>query len=125
MTKEEMIAKFKTWYPQFADKPTNIIDMAYDFASNRVKSNIWTNLYDEGFMALMAHIIYMRVGGSDGGPIEQIQLTATSKSVGKLSVGYSDNSASKYMDAGEFSLSVYGRRYFDLRSLVSPTGRVF
>ena len=56
MTKEEMIAKFKTWYPQFADKPTNIIDMAYDFASNRVKSNIWTNLYDEGFMALMAHI---------------------------------------------------------------------
>ena len=54
-----MIAKFKAWYPQFADKPTNIIDMAYDFASNRVKSNIWTNLYDEGFMALMAHIIFM------------------------------------------------------------------
>ena len=68
MTKEEMIAKFNTWYPQFADKPTNIIDMAYDFASNRVKSNIWTNLYEEGFMALMAHIIYMRTGGANGNP---------------------------------------------------------
>ena len=119
-----MIAKFKTWYPQFADKPTNIIDMAYDFASNRVKSNIWTNLYDEGFMALMAHIIYMRTGGANGNPIESIPLTATSKSVGKLSIGYSDQGATNYANAGEYALSIYGRHYFDLRALVSPTGMV-
>ena len=124
MTKEEMIAKFKTWYPQFADKPTNIIDIAYDFASNRVKSNIWTNLYDEGFMALMAHIIYMRTGAKDGNPIETIPLTATSKSVGKLSIGYSDQGATNYANAGEYALSIYGRHYFDLRALVSPTGMI-
>lgn len=125
MTKEEMIAKFKVWYPQFADKPADIISMAYDLANNRVKANIWTNLYEEGFMALMAHIIWSRTGGKDGNPIETIPLTATSKSVGKLSIGYSDQGATNYANAGEYALSIYGRHYFDLRALVSPTGRVF
>lgn len=124
MTKEEMIAKFKVWYPQFADKPSDIISMAYDLANNRVKSNIWTNLYDEGFMALMAHIIYMHTGGKDGNPIETIPMTATSKTVGKLSIGYSDQGAANYANAGEFALSIYGRLYVDLRSLVSPMGMV-
>ena len=119
-----MIAKFKVWYPQFADKPADIISMAYDFASNRVKANIWTNLYEEGFMALMAHIIYMRTGGKDGNPIETIPMTATSKTVGKLSIGYSDQGAANYANAGEFALSIYGRLYVDLRSLVSPMGMV-
>ena len=125
MTKEEMIAKFKIWYPQFSDKPEEIISMAYDLANNRVKANIWTNLYEEGFMALMAHIIFMRTGGANGNPIENIPLTATSKTVGKLSIGYTDQGATRYADAGEFGLSIYGRLYFDLRALVSPTGRVF
>lgn len=124
MTKEEMIAKFKVWYPQFVDKPADIISMAYDFASNRVKANIWTNLYEEGFMALMAHIIYMRTGAKDGNPIETIPMTATSKTVGKLSIGYSDQGAANYANAGEFALSIYGRLYVDLRSLVSPMGMV-
>lgn len=124
MTKEEMIAKFKVWYPQFADKPVDIISMAYDLANNRVKANIWTNLYEEGFMALMAHIIYMRTGAKDGNPIETIPMTATSKTVGKLSIGYSDQGATNYANAGEFALSIYGRHYVDLRSLVSPMGMV-
>lgn len=124
MTKEEMIAKFKVWYPQFADKPADIISMAYDLANNRVKANIWTNLYEEGFMALMAHIIWSRTGGKDGNPIETIPMTATSKAVGKLSIGYSDQGAANYANAGEFALSIYGRLYVDLRSLVSPTGMV-
>lgn len=124
MTKEEMIAKFKIWYPQFADKPDEIISMAYDLANNRVKEGIWTNLYEEGFMALMAHIIYMRTGGKDGGMIEVVPMQASSKSIGKISVGYTDQGAAKYADAGEFALSIYGRHYFDLRSLVSPTGMV-
>lgn len=119
-----MIAKFKVWYPQFVDKPADIISMAYDFASNRVKANIWTNLYEEGFMALMAHIIYMRTGAKDGNPIETIPMTATSKTVGKLSIGYSDQGAANYANAGEFALSIYGRLYVDLRSLVSPMGMV-
>lgn len=125
MTKEEMIAKFKIWYPQFADKPELIISMAYDFADKRIKESVWTNLYEEGFMALMAHTIYMRTGGKDGNPIDTIPLTATSKSVGKLSIGYTDQGAAKYIDAGEFALSIYGRLYWDLRSMVKPTGRVF
>lgn len=124
MTKEEMVAKFKVWYPQFADKPADIIGMAYDLANNRVKANIWTNLYEEGFMALMAHIIYMRTGAKDGNPIETIPMTATSKTVGKLSIGYSDQGATNYANAGEFALSIYGRLYVDLRSLVSPMGMV-
>lgn len=124
MTKEEMIDKFKVWYPQFADKPVDIISMAYDLANNRVKANIWTNLYEEGFMALMAHIIWSRTGGKDGNPIETIPMTATSKTVGKLSIGYSDQGAANYANAGEFALSIYGRLYVDLRSLVSPMGMV-
>lgn len=125
MTKEEMIERFKIWYPQFADKPDLIISMAYDFASNRIKENVWTNLYEEGFLALMAHIVYMRTGAKDGNPIETIPLTATSKTVGKLSVGYTDQGATNYANAGEFALSIYGRLYWDLRSMVTPTGRVF
>ena len=124
MTKEEMIAKLKVWYPQFADKPADIISMAYDLSNNRVKANIWTNLYEEGFMALMAHIIYMRTGAKDGNPIETIPMTATSKTVGKLSIGYSDQGAANYANAGELALSIYGRLYVDLRSLVSPMGMI-
>lgn len=122
MSKEEMIAKFKLWYPQLASKPENIIDMAYELASNRVKANIWTNLYEEGFLALMAHTVYMRTL-----PENQqgtVNLQATSKTVGKLSVGYTDTNATKYATAGEYALSSYGRAYFDLRAMVSPTGRV-
>lgn len=125
MTKEEMIAKFKIWYPQFADKPDLIISMAYDFAAKRIKENVWTNLYEEGFLALMAHIVYMRTGAKDGNPIDTIPLTTTSKTVGKLSVGYTDQGATNYANAGEFALSIYGRLYWDLRSMVTPTGRVF
>ena len=75
-------------------------------------------------MALMAHIIYMRTGAKDGNPIETIPMTATSKTVGKLSISYSDQGATNYANAGEFALSIYGRHYVDLRSLVSPTGMI-
>lgn len=125
MTKQEMIKRFKIWYPQFANKPDLIISMAYDFADKRIKEGVWTNLYEEGFLALMAHIVYMRTGGKDDNPIETIPLTATSKTVGKLSVGYTDQGATNYANAGEFALSIYGRLYWDLRGMIKPTGRVF
>lgn len=124
MTKEEMIAEFKLWFPELADTDESIINLSYKLTSNAVKESVWTNLYEEGFLYRMAHIVKMRSGGKDGGAIDTIPLTATSKTVGKLSIGYSDNSLGSYADAGEFGLTVYGRHYFDIRKNVTPTGRV-
>lgn len=124
MNKEEMIAKFKIFFPELANTDPALLDLCYDLANSRVKAGIWKQHYVEGFLYLMAHYVVMRTGGKDGGPITEAPLTATSKTVGKLSIGYSDTSGASYADAGEFAWTVYGKHYYDLRKLIRPTGIV-
>lgn len=124
MTKEEMIAEFKLWFPELSEKDESVINLAYKLADNAIKKGVWRNLYEEGFLYRMAHIVQMRTGGANGGAIDTTPMVATSKTVGKLSIGYSDTSAASYADAGEFAYTIYGKHYFDLRKNIKPTGRV-
>lgn len=124
MTKEEMIAEFKLWFPELANTDQATLDIAYKLTDNAVKPSAWRGLYEEGFLYRMAHIAKMRTGGKNGGAIDATQLAATSKTVGKLSIGYSDLNGASYADAGEFALTTYGKHYFDVRKNVAPTGMV-
>ena len=123
MTKEEMIAEFKLWFPELASNDA-VIEIAYKLCLV-LPAGIWREHYEEGFLYRMAHIVHMRSKGANGGNITDIQLQATSKTVGKLSVGYTDPSAADYSGAGEWGTTVYGRRYwYLLKYVIKPTGRV-
>lgn len=124
MTKDELIAEFKLWFPELSTH-TGAIEIAYKLTNRALKASVWREHYEEGFLYRMAHIVKMRTGGKDGGNVADIQLQATSKTVGKLSIGYTDPSAADYAGAGEYGLTVYGRHYWYLiKYVIKPTGRV-
>ena len=62
----------------------------------------------------------------DAGKDAPIALQATSKTVGKLSIGYGAGASdSSYADAGEYALTMYGRHYwFLVKNVIKPTGQI-
>lgn len=124
MTKEEMIAEFKLWFPELADND-GVINIAYKLTLSALSASVWGQHYEEGFLYRMAHIVKMRTSGKNGGNLTDIPLTATNKTVGKLSIGYSDSSAADYAGAGEYGLTLYGRHYWSLvKRVIKPTGMI-
>ncbi|EQC1411726.1 DUF4054 domain-containing protein [Providencia rettgeri] len=110
---------FLTRYPEFTKTEQPRIELALQDASNQMSRKVWGKLYEQGQHALAAHLLYQsgaltRSGHSNGKPIQ----TATSKSAGGLSVGYSAPDAGFGANHDGYASSSYGQEYIRLRKLV-------
>lgn len=117
---------FNLMFTELASTPNNVFDFFYDDVVKKIKPSIWHQHWVEGMAYRIAHSIAMRNKIKDAGENAPIALQATSKTVGKLSIGYGANvSDTSYTDAGEYALTMYGRRYwYLLKYVIKPTGQV-
>ena len=117
---------FNLMFTELESTPNNVFDFFYDDVAKKIKPSIWHQHWVEGMAYRIAHSIAMRNKLTDAGENAPIALQATSKTVGKLSIGYGAGaSESSYTDAGEYALTMYGRRYWDLvKNVIKPTGKV-
>ncbi|PHM54538.1 DUF4054 domain-containing protein [Xenorhabdus sp. KK7.4] len=111
---------FPTRYPEFASVDKHRIELALQDAADQMSSKVWGKLYEQGRQALAAHFLYVsgaltRRGHSNGKPVQ----TATSKSAGGLSIGYSAPDAGFSANHEGYASSTYGQTYLRLRKLVS------
>ncbi|CAQ85200.1 MULTISPECIES: DUF4054 domain-containing protein [Photorhabdus] len=112
--------EFLIRYPEFAKVDILRIEIALQDAANQVSSKVWGKLYEQGFHALAAHLLYVsgaltKSGNSNGKPVQ----IATSQSAGGLSVGYSSPDSGFSANHDGYASSTYGQAYLRLRKLVS------
>jgi hypothetical protein len=117
---------FDLMFTALENTTDEVFTFFYDDVVKKIKPSIWQQHWVEGMAYRIAHAIAMRNNLTDAGENAPIALQATSKTVGKLSIGYGANVAdSSYTDAGEYALTMYGRRYwFLVKNVIKPTGVV-
>lgn len=122
----DFLAKFRIAFPELSNAPDERVLYFYELAQNSMSATVWGKQYEEGILNLVAHMLVMKYGKDGNGlPITDVQQEVTSKTVGKLSKGMSSRNSDIYAGAGDYALTVYGRRYWELLSLIKPTGRVY
>lgn len=122
----DFLEKFRIAFPELTEAPDERVLYFYELAQNSVSATVWGKQYEEGILNLVAHMLVMKYGKDGNGlPITDVQQEVTSKTVGKLSKGMSSRNSDIYAGAGDYALTVYGRRYWELLSLIKPTGRVY
>lgn len=117
---------FDLVFTKLKDTEDAVFNFFYDDVIKKIKKSIWQQHWVEGMAYRIAHAIAMRNKLDDAGENAPIELQATSKTVGKLSIGYGANvSDSSYTDAGEYALTMYGRHYwFLVKNVIKPMGQV-
>lgn len=119
------LEQFRIAWPELSAVTDDRVEFFYKLAQNSMSAPVWGSLYDEGILNLVAHMIVIRYGkDGNGSPITNAPQEATSKTVGKLSKGMSSRNSGIYTDAGDYALTPYGRRYWELLQLIKPTLRV-
>ncbi|QQP86939.1 DUF4054 domain-containing protein [Entomomonas asaccharolytica] len=114
-----LLDDFRARYPEFDSISDGRINVFIEDAQLQVSAKIWGKLYQQGVLALAAHLLKSNPNangsgsGGNGSPFP-----VSNKSAGSLSIGYavptvSDNDDSSYM------LTIYGQRYLQLRKLVA------
>lgn len=111
--------EFTTRYPEFASTPPERIACALQDAENQMSRKVWNKLFEQGYHALAAHLLYAsgaltKSGNTNGKPLK----TATSVSAGGLSVGYSAPDTGFGANHDGYASSSYGQEYIRLRKLV-------
>lgn len=110
--------EFTVRYPEFASVAPARIEGALQDAENQMSRKVWNKLYEQGFHALAAHLLYasgaLSKTGGTGKPVQ----TVTSRSVGGISVGYSAPDAGFGANHDGYASSSYGQEYLRLRKLV-------
>lgn len=126
MTDDEFLDDFRIAFDELNSAPDKRILFFYSLAQNQMSQKYWANLYKEGVLNLTAHFLTMKYGldGNSTKPNLTVQQEVTSKTIGKLSKGMSSKNSSTYANAGDYALTTYGRRYWELSQLVRPTGMV-
>lgn len=113
---------FRMYFPELSNAPDDRVTFFMNIAKNSISATRWGGLYDEGLLNLTAHLLTMRFGkDGNGSPITSAPQGATSKTVGKLSKGLESRNSGLYANAGDYALTVYGRRYWELLQLIKPT----
>jgi hypothetical protein len=116
------LEKFRMYFPELSEAPDDRVVFFSDIAKNSISAKYWGNLYDEGLLNLTAHLLTSRFGkNGNGDPVTNAPQGATSKTVGKLSKGLESRNSGIYANAGDYALTVYGRRYWELLQLIKPT----
>ncbi|MEG0280630.1 MAG: DUF4054 domain-containing protein [Morganella sp. (in: enterobacteria)] len=111
--------EFLIRYPEFAKVAQSRIDVAIEDAGNQMSSKVWRKLFEQGHHALAAHLLYVsgaltKKGNSNGAPVQ----SATSKTAGGLSIGYSAPDSGFAANHNGYASSTYGQEYLRLRKLV-------
>lgn len=123
MTNEEFLSNFRIAFPELSEAPDERVLYFYKLAQNSMSATVWAKQYEEGILNLVAHMLTMKYGtNGNGAPIVDVPQEVTSKTVGKLSKGMGSRNSDKYAGSGDYALTVYGRRYWELLMLIKPTG---
>lgn len=122
----DFLAQFRLAYPELSTAPDERVTFFYELAQNSMSASVWAAQYKEGILSLTAHMMTMKYGlNGNGTPINTVQQETTSKAIGKLSKGVGSKNSGVYANAGDYALTVYGRRYWELLMLIKPTGRIY
>ena len=125
MTNNEFIAKFRIAFPELSAALDERVLYFYSLAQDEMNAGVWANLYEQGILNLVAHMLVGRYGSNgNGSPNTAVQQEVTSKTVAKLSKGMASRNSDIYAGAGDYAFTVYGRRYWELLQKIKPTGMV-
>lgn len=110
---------FTKRYPEFTEVDPDRIKIALDDAENQMSRKVWGKLFEQGHHALAAHLLYAsgaltKKGSTNGAPVQ----TATSKTAGGISIGYSAPDSGFAANHDGYASSIYGQEYLRLRKLV-------
>lgn len=114
-----LLNAFRARYPEFDTVPDERISVRIEDAQAQVSAKIWGKLYQQGVLALAAHLLKRTPnanGNSSGGNGEPFAVS--NKSAGSLSIGYAVPTVSDDDDS-TYTLTIYGQRYLELRKLVA------
>ena len=114
-------ADFLNKFPEFSNVVLARIDLALDEAKLQVTEKIWGRFYEVGVLHLAAHILAMQGALSTEAtnspqPLREI----STKAVGNLSVSYTSGKTGFESESGSYYLTKYGRRFLELKKLVTP-----
>ena len=88
MTSEEFLAKFRIAFPELSAAPDERVLFFYSLAQDEMNAGVWANLYEQGILNLVAHMLVSKYGSDGNGlPNTTVQQEVTSKTVAKLSKG--------------------------------------
>ena len=88
-----------------------------------MSASVWAAQYKEGILSLTAHMMTMKYGlNGNGTPINTVQQETTSKAIGKLSKGMGSKNSGIYVNAGDYALTVYGRRLLGIADADQTNG---
>lgn len=119
---------FRTDFPEFYDV-NRFTDATFNFwlgiGTKLLSVTRWGDLLDYGLELFVAHNLALSLQSaqsSSGGLSPGIQSGAVaSKAVDKVSISY-DTSAGLIDDAGNYNLTTYGTRFFQLANLIGAGG---
>lgn len=116
------LEQFRLAWPELSAATDERVEFFYKLAQNSMDAKYWKNFYDEGILNLVAHMIVLRFGKTgNGAPVTNAPQGATSKTIGKLSKGLESRNSGTFTNAGDYALTPYGRRYWELLQLIKPT----
>lgn len=116
------LEQFRIAFPELSEATDDRVLFFYGLAQKSISAKYWKQQYDEGILNLVAHMIVRKYGPTgNGNAITAVPQAATSKTVGKLSKGLESRNSGIYADAGDYALTPYGRRYWELLQLIKPT----
>jgi hypothetical protein len=114
------IAKFRLDFPEFADTtkyPTSRIEYWAGLGESTLSADRFGKIYNQILSLFVAHYLVIAtantLGGQGSGLPGLLGATASSKTVGSVSITY-DTEASMVAGAGHWNYTIYGRMYLDL-----------
>ncbi|MET3409467.1 DUF4054 domain-containing protein [Methylobacterium sp. 1030] len=121
------LASFRAAFPEFAAYPDTAVTYNLGLASRLLSPARWGELYDDGVQFVTAHNLALSpnsatVAGSGGGAAIGVPTGIVSaKSVGPISKTI-DTSIGLEDGAGLYGATSYGRRYYQLLTLIGAGG---
>ena len=126
MTDKQTVRRFFDFtFPELGTNIDDEFDFFYEQALKTLTKKYWRSLWVDGMAYWIAHSIAMRNKAKDGDGTGAVPKVATSKSIGKLAVGFGSVAGEEaYAGAGEYATTTYGRHFWYLLNMTSPTGMV-
>lgn len=118
----DFLQQFRMYFPELSSATDERVLFFRDIADNTISASRWGKCYQEGLLNLTAHLLVKRFGPTgNGSPISSVPDQATSKTIGKISKGVESKNSGNFTNAGDYALTPYGRRYWELLQLILPT----
>lgn len=120
------LASFRAAFPEFASYPDGTVTYNLGLAGRLLSPVRWGELYDDGVQFVTAHNLALSpvsatVAGSGGAAIGAPMGIVSAKSVGPISKTI-DTSIGLEDGAGLYGATSYGRRYYQLLTLIGAGG---